>query len=44
MQVAAVHEVEDEAELVRGVEGVRHTDDEGAVVAWTGSNVQTRGV
>ena len=33
MEVAAVHEVEDEAELVGGVECVGHADDEGAVVA-----------
>ena len=33
MEVAAVHEVEDEAELVGGVEGVGHADNEGAVVA-----------
>ena len=33
VEVAAVHEVEDEAELVGGVEGVGHADDEGAVVA-----------
>ena len=33
VEVAAIHEVEDEAELVGGVEGVGHTDNEGAVVA-----------
>lgn len=27
-----VHEVQDETELVRGVEGIRHTHDEGAVL------------
>ena len=33
VKVAPVHEVEDEAELVLGVEGVGHADNEGAVVA-----------
>ena len=33
VEVAPVHEVEDEAELVLGVEGVGHAHDEGAVVA-----------
>ena len=33
VEVAPVHEVEDEAELVGGVEGVGHADNEGAVVA-----------
>ena len=33
VKVAPVHEVEDEAELVLGVEGVGHADDEGTVVA-----------
>ena len=33
VEVAPVHEVEDEAELVLGVEGVGHADNEGAVVA-----------
>ena len=33
VKVSAVHEVEDKAKLVRGVEGVGHTDDEGAIVA-----------
>ena len=33
VEVAPVHEVEDEAELVLGVEGVGHADDEGTVVA-----------
>ena len=33
VEVAAVHEVEDEAEFVLGVEGVGHADNEGAVVA-----------
>jgi hypothetical protein len=32
VQVAAVHQVEDEAELVGRVEGVRHAHDEGAVL------------
>ncbi len=27
-----VHEVQDEAELIGGVEGIRHTHDEGAVL------------
>ena len=31
VEVAAVHEVEDEAELVGGVEGVGHADDEWAI-------------
>ena len=33
VKVSPVHEVQDEAELVGGVEGVGHADDEGAVVA-----------
>ena len=33
VEVATVHEVEDEAEFVLGVEGVGHADNEGAVVA-----------
>ena len=33
VEVSTVHEVEDEAELVLGVEGVCHADYEGAVVA-----------
>ena len=33
VEVAPVHEVEDEAELVLGVEGVGHADNEGTVVA-----------
>ena len=33
MKISTIHEVEDEAELVLGVEGVCHADDEGAVVA-----------
>ena len=33
VKVAPVHEVEDEAELVLGVEGVGHADNEGTVVA-----------
>jgi len=33
VQVAAVHQVEDEAELVRRVEGVGHADDERTVLA-----------
>ena len=32
VEVAPVHQVEDEAELVGGVEGVGHTHDEGTVV------------
>lgn len=33
VKVSTVHEVEYEAELVRGVEGVGHADNEGAIVA-----------
>ena len=33
VEVATVHEVEDEAEFVLGVEGVGHADNEGTVVA-----------
>ena len=29
--ITSIHEVEYEAEFVRGVEGVRHADDEGAI-------------
>ena len=33
VQVSTVHEVEDKAELVRGVEGVGHANNEGTIVA-----------
>ena len=33
VQVSPVHEVQDEAELVGGVEGIGHTDYEGAVMS-----------
>ena len=33
VEVPAIHQVQDETELVRGVEGIGHTDDEGAVMA-----------
>ena len=33
MEVAPVHQVENEAEFVRGVEGVGHADNEGTVMA-----------
>ena len=32
VQVPTVHQVQDEAELIRGVEGVGHAHDEGAVM------------
>lgn len=32
VEVAAIHQVEDEAEFVRRLEGVRHADDEGTVL------------
>lgn len=37
-----VHEVQDEAELVGGVEGVRHADDEGAVLQTNTRSLQRR--
>ena len=33
VKVSTVHEVEDEAELVWGVEGIGHADNEGTIVA-----------
>ena len=32
VKVSSVHEVQDEAEFVRSMEGVGHADDEGTVV------------
>lgn len=34
-RVLTVHQVQDEAEFVRRVEGIGHADDEGAVLEWT---------
>lgn len=35
VEVTAVHQVEDEAELVRRLEGIRHAYDEGTVLLKT---------
>ena len=35
MQVSPVHQIQDEAELVRGVKGVGHADDEGTILSST---------
>lgn len=32
VEIAAVHQVQDETQLVRRLKGIRHTDDEGTVL------------